>query len=103
MCSGSNTLVDESTEVDLLHNIASRITAADSLNDVLARVLEFVSWIAKFDSCFIYVLEGDELVLRASRNSQSESLDSVRLPFGHGITGWVAQHQQPVAVERNAF
>jgi signal transduction protein with GAF and PtsI domain len=103
MCSGSNVLVDESTEVDLLHDIASRITAADSLHDVLGRVLEFVSWIAKFDSCFIYVLEGNELVLRASRNSHSEVLGRLRLPLGQGITGWVAQHQRPVAVERNAF
>jgi len=103
MCSGSNVLVDESREVDLLHDIASRITAADSLHDVLGRVLDFVSLIAKFDSCFVYVLEGNELVLRASHNSHSEVLDSVRLPLGQGITGWVAQHQRPVAVERNAF
>jgi signal transduction protein with GAF and PtsI domain len=103
MCSGNNVMVDESTEVDLLHDIASGITAADSLHDVLGRVLDFVSWIAKFDSCFVYVLEGNELVLRASRNSHSEVLGLLKLPLGQGITGWVAQHQQPVAVERHAF
>src|ERR1700732_1750413 len=99
MCSGSNIVVDESTEVDLLHDIASRITAANSVHDVLEQVLEFVFWIAKFDSCFIYVLDGTELVLRASRNSHC---DRPRLPLGHDITGWVAQHQRPLAVERNA-
>jgi uroporphyrinogen-III synthase len=103
MCTGNNVMVDESTEVDLLHDIASGITAADSLHDVLGRVLDFVSWIAKFDSCFVYVLEGNELVLRASRNSHSEVLGLLKLPLGQGITGWVAQHQQPVAVERHAF
>jgi signal transduction protein with GAF and PtsI domain len=103
MCSSSNVLVDESMEVDLLHDIASRITVAGSLHDVLGRVLDFVSLIAKFDSCFVYVLERNELVLRASRNSHSKVLGSLKLPLGHGITGWVAQHQRPVAVERNAF
>ncbi|HTG30220.1 MAG TPA: GAF and ANTAR domain-containing protein [Methylomirabilota bacterium] len=103
MCSGANILADESTELDLLHDIASRITAADSLRDALGRVLEFVSWIAKFDSCFIYVLEGNELVLRAARNSHSEVLDRLTLSLDHGISGWVAQHRQPVAVDRNAF
>ena len=103
MCSGNNVLDHESTEVDLLHDIASRITTADSLHDVLGRVLEFVSWIAKFDSCFVYVLEGNELVLSASRNSHSEELGRLRLPLGRGITGWVAQHQLPVTVEHNAF
>jgi signal transduction protein with GAF and PtsI domain len=103
MCSGSNVIVDESTEVDVLHDIACRITAAESLHDVLERVLDFVSSIANFDSSFVYVLEGNELVHRASRNSRSEVPDRVRLPLGDGITGWVAQHQRPVAVERNAF
>jgi signal transduction protein with GAF and PtsI domain len=103
MCPGSNILLDESTEVDLLHDIARRLMAADSLQDVLGRVLEFVSWIAKFDSCFIYALEANELVLRASRNSHSAALDRIRLPLGQGVIGWVAQHQRPVTVERNAF
>src|SRR3984893_11108285 len=102
MFSGSNVIVDESTEVDVLHDIASRITAAESLHDVLERVLDSVAWIANFDSSFVYVLEGNELVLRASRNSHSEVLDRLRLPLSQGITGWVALHQRPVAVERNA-
>jgi uroporphyrinogen-III synthase len=85
MCSGSNVMLDESTEVDLLHDIASRIMAADSLHDVLGGVLDFVSWIAKFDSCFVYVLEENELVLRASRNSHSEVLGRLRLPLGHAL------------------
>jgi uroporphyrinogen-III synthase len=103
MCSGSNVIVDESTEVDVLHDIASRITAAESLHDVLERVLDSVSWIANFDSSFVYVLEANELVLSASRNSPSEVLDRARLPLGDSITGWLARHQRPVAVERHAF
>src|ERR1700693_162238 len=103
MCSGSNVLDHESTEVDLCHDIASRITAGDSLHDVLGRVLDFVLWIAKFDSCFVYVLEGSDLVLRASRNLHNEGLDRPGLPLGHNVASWVAQHRRPVAVERNAF
>jgi GAF domain-containing protein len=90
-------------EMDLLHDIASRITAADSLHDVLGRLLDFVLGIAKFDSCFVYVFEGNELVLRASRNSHGEMLQPLRLPLDDSITSWVAQNLQPVAIERNAF
>ncbi len=103
MCSASNAVVDESTEVDFLHDIARRIAAADSLHDVLDRVLDFVSWIAKFDSCFIYVLEANEFILRGSPNSHSKVLESLRLQLGSDNTGWLAQHQRPVAVERKAF
>jgi uroporphyrinogen-III synthase len=48
-------------------------------------------------------LEGNELALRASWNSHGEVLERLRLPLVHGITAWLAQHQRPVAVERNAF
>jgi GAF domain-containing protein len=103
MCSGSSILIDESSEMDLLHDIASRITAADSLHDVLGRLLDFVSGIAKFDSCFVYVFEGNEFVLRASRNSHSEMLQPLRLSLDNSITFWIAQNLRPVAIERNAF
>jgi signal transduction protein with GAF and PtsI domain len=33
----------------------------------------------------------------------AEELGRLRLPLGHGITGRVAQHQRPVAIERAAF
>ena len=60
--SNSNALLEkESREVDLLHEIGSRIAAADPLHELLAKVLDFISIVAKFDSCFLYVLEDNEL------------------------------------------
>jgi len=51
--SNSNALLEkESREVDLLHEIGSRIAAADPLHELLAKVLDFISIVAKFDSCF---------------------------------------------------
>jgi uroporphyrinogen-III synthase len=100
----SNVLVvHENQEVDFLHEIGSRIAAADPLHEVLGRVVECISAMAKFDSCFVYVLEENELVLRASRNSHADVVDRLKLQVGRGITGWVAEHKRPVAVERNAF
>ena len=55
------------SEIDLLHEIGSRIAAADPLHGVLARVVEFVASVVACDSCFVYVLDGDELVLRGPR------------------------------------
>lgn len=78
------------------------MAAADPLHDVLARVVEFAAALVKCDSCFAYVLENDELVLRASKNPHPEVVDRLKLRVGQGITGWVAEHRQPVAVPRNA-
>jgi uroporphyrinogen-III synthase len=71
---------------------------------VLGQVVNFVASLVKCDSCFIYVLEGNDLVLRASKNPHPgiEVVDRLKLRVGQGITGWVAEHRQPVAVSRNA-
>src|SRR5258708_35641304 len=95
-------LTGNNPEVDLLHEIGSRIAAADPLREVLGRVVEFIGAVVKCDSCLIYVLENDELVLRASKNPHPEVVGRLRIHLGQGITGWVAEHRQPVAVAREA-
>src|SRR5216684_4714860 len=92
----------EISAVALLRRVASRMSEAAPLEEVLAEVVEFVASVVKCDSCFIYVLEGDELVLRASKNPHPEAVDRLKLKLGQGITGWVAEHRQPVAVPHNA-
>jgi uroporphyrinogen-III synthase len=93
----------EATDVDGLHEIGSRLAAADPLHDVLSRVVQFVSSMVRCDSCFVYVLEGDALVLRASKNPHLDAVDRLSLRVGQGITGWVAEHLEPVAIAESAF
>jgi uroporphyrinogen-III synthase len=95
--------VNDKTDIDVLHEIGSRIAAADPLHAVLTRVVQFVSTTVPCDSCFIYVLEEDDLVLRASKTPHPDVVDRLKLRVGQGITGWVAEHRQPVAVGKHAF
>jgi signal transduction protein with GAF and PtsI domain len=88
--------------VDVLHEIGSRIAAADQFHEVLSRVLDFATALIKCDSCFIYVLAGDQLVLRASQNPHEDLVDRLKLGVGQGITGWVAEHREPVVLPKNA-
>jgi len=48
------------------------------------------------------VLEGEHLVLRASKNAHPEVVDRLKLRVGQGITGWVAEHHEPVAISEKA-
>jgi uroporphyrinogen-III synthase len=50
----------------------------------------------------VYVLEDDALVLRASKQPRPHAVDRLKLRVGQGITGWVAEHRQPVAVSEHA-
>jgi uroporphyrinogen-III synthase len=91
------------TGMDFLHEIGSRMAAADPFHAVLDRIVEFVSQIIPCDSCFIYVLEQDLLVLRASRNPHDNLVDNLALQLGQGITGWVAEHREPVSISAQAL
>lgn len=94
--------IDDS-HVEVLHQTVTQIAAADGFHMALDRVLEFAVDLVKCDSCFVYVLAGEELVLRASKNPHDEVLDRLKLRIGQGITGWVAEHREPVAISREAF
>src|SRR5689334_23944337 len=94
---------EEISAVDMLHDIGRRMAGADRLHEVLERIVTLISSEVECDSCFIYILQGDELVLRASKNPHPEVVDRLKLRVGQGITGWVAEHLEPVALSRNAF
>jgi uroporphyrinogen-III synthase len=90
-------------DIAVLNKMATRLSAADPLHEVLHEVVEFVVSIVKCDSCLIYLLEGDELVLRSSKNSHPEVVGRLSMRVGQGITGWVAQHREPVVIAQKAY
>ena len=82
--------INEDSHVEFLHELGSRMAAADPFHDVLQKVVDFAVALVKCDSCFVYLLNGDELVLSASKNPHQEVVDRLKLRVGQGITGWVA-------------
>jgi uroporphyrinogen-III synthase len=97
---------DGLSQMDFLHEISSRIAAADPLHLVLDRIVAFIAAVIPCDSCFLYVLEagkdGEKLVLKASKNPHADLIDRIDLEVGQGVIGWVAKHRQPVAIASNA-
>jgi signal transduction protein with GAF and PtsI domain len=89
-------------DIDFLHEIGLGISAAP-MAKVLGRIVLFVSSVTESDSCFIYIQDGRELVLRASKNLHAEVIGRLRIQVGKGITGWVAAHRTPVAIGRKAY
>lgn len=91
------------TVVDFLHEIGSRMAAADPLHVVLNRIVDCATSMIPCDSCFIYLFEDDKLVLRASKNPHSDIVDRLGISLGQGITGWVGWHREPVAIAEKAL
>lgn len=93
----------ETSDIDLLHEIGGRMAAADPFHEVLQRIVEMVTAAVRCDSCFLYVLDKDKLVLRASRNPHEDVVDRLVMDLGQGVTGWVAEHRQTVTLPSRAW
>ena len=87
---------------DVLQEISVHLASTDPLHVTLSRIVTFVSAVIPCDSCFLYTLEEDKLILRASRNPHSAEVDHLKLSIGEGVTGWVAEHREPVAISERA-
>ena len=51
----------EDLDIGVLHEVGSLMAQADALHEVLGQVVDFAVALVNCDSCFIYVLENDEL------------------------------------------
>lgn len=89
-------------DIEFLHQVGRQMASSDSLSDVLGQIVDFATGLIKCDSCFVYVLEEQQLVLRASKNPHPGEIGRVKLDLGEGVTGWVAEHREAVAVSQNA-
>ena len=95
--------MQQANAIELMHAIGRRMAASDPLHSVLNQIVSFIEGLLRCDSCFIYVLEENHLVLRASKNPHPEVIDHLGLRVGQGITGWVAEHQEPVCIDTGAL
>ena len=91
-------------EVELLKKVIRIINNTEDLSDLLKKVAELIIQFVPGNSCLIYLLDQSReyLVLRGSYNPHPKLLGHIKLKVGEGITGWVAQKKETVALSRNA-
>jgi uroporphyrinogen-III synthase len=96
-------LEDTERQLRLLQKI-SRLMARDAnLANALQRVVSLVVEFMACDSCLLYLLDGQQLVLCSSNNPQPDTLGRVRLQLGEGLTGWVARERRLLSISREAY
>lgn len=73
--------------------------------EFLKKLLTIASEVVSVDSCFIYFYDksSKQLTLIASKQPHSNIVGNISMHQGEGITGWVAQHKQTVAISEQAF
>lgn len=96
--------IDATAWLEMAHAAAVRLNRRQALEERLHEIVDLCREGFAADSCLLYLLDErtHELVLRASSNAHPDQLGTLRLRIGEGITGWVAQQRQPVAIDSAA-
>src|SRR3984893_15713651 len=82
----------------------SRFMVRDlSLPDVLKGIVSLVVEFTQCDSCLVYLLDGEDLVLCASNTPHPSTIGKVRMRSNEGLTGWVARERRLLAISRDAY
>jgi signal transduction protein with GAF and PtsI domain len=90
-------------QLQLLQKISRCMVREMNLQAALDIVVGLVVEFMECDSCLVYLLNDQELVLRASNRPHPESIGRIRLALSEGLTGWVAREKRLLAISREAF
>lgn len=95
----------EHTEQQLrLFQKISRFMVRDmTLSEVLRGIVSLVVEFMQCDSCLLYLLDSDRLVLCASNDGSESAIGKVSLRVDEGLTGWVARERRLLAISREAY
>ena len=89
-------------ELKVIDDLSTLFSSTLDLKTTLQETINMVSKLTKADACFLYLydLSENNLVLSASKTPHPQEIGHLRLKMGQGITGWVAKHHKPVAIDK---
>ena len=89
--------------IDLLSDLV--IFNSYDFQQFLNKLIKLILKIIPLDSCLIYFYDREkkELILVASKKPHDKLLGKIKLRWGEGITGWVAEHRKTAKLEKEAY
>lgn len=93
-------LEQKTDQLAAIREISQAIAEAKDLSDTLDLITRRTTEVMQVQSCSVYLYNkfSDKLILRATTGLNKEAVGEKYLPRGYGLTGWAAEHRQPVAV-----
>ena len=91
-----SSIVSARQEAQLLFELAQTLGNSLSLRETLSVVAVRLKEMIPHDSIVFYVCEDDRLIPRYVHGVDYELFNSIQIPLGQGVAGWVAQSEQPI-------
>lgn len=90
----------EHLEIISLEEISMLVSSDFELSEVLQSVATKLAGQLNASVCTIYLVEDDELVMKATYGFEKEKIGRIRLKIGEGVAGTVAKEMQPLNLTR---
>ena len=90
-------------QLQLFQKISRFMAREMSLQEVLQGVVGLMVEFMACDSCLLYLIDNEQLVLCASNTPHPATIGKVRLRMNEGLTGWVARERRLLAISREAY
>jgi diguanylate cyclase (GGDEF)-like protein/putative nucleotidyltransferase with HDIG domain len=83
-------------EAQTLFELSQDLGASLSLDETLSVFSVKLKRLVPYDSIAIYIRRGEELIPEHVSGDNFRLFASLRIPFGQGLSGWVAQNRKPI-------
>lgn len=90
-------------QLRLFQKISRFMVRELSLQEVVGGIVSLVVEFTACDSCLVYLLDNEELVLCASNRPHPSTIGKIRMRANEGLTGWVARERRLLAISREAY
>lgn len=90
-------------QLRLYQRISRHMSRETPLGEALQSIVNLMADFMHSDSCLLYLLDKDELVLVAGKSPNPGAVGEVRLRLDEGLTGWVARERRILAISRESY
>ncbi|HEX4746320.1 MAG TPA: GAF domain-containing protein [Gaiellaceae bacterium] len=91
------------TSEKFLHRIVSTVASTLELSEVLAAVVRLMSTASGVHGCFVYLIEDDQLVMRAASPPYEKQAGKVAFDRGESLAWWAIENGEPAFIRDNAL
>jgi GAF domain-containing protein len=86
-----------------LYGVIKLVSSSIELGPMLQGIVDLATQATDCHACFIYLLEDDQLTIRAASQVFADAVGRVQLAIEEGLTGWVARHRTPEFIREQAM
>lgn len=87
---------------ETLYAVIGAIARGPDLERILPGVVDLLSDATSCHACFIYLIEGDRLEMRAASAPYGRCVGNISMALDEGLCGWVARNREPAFIRDNA-